>query len=172
MNEHAESSGPVVTGWRLKMGVGLFLLSIILPLAGIPAVATLGFSAKLTASVSAVLLFGAELLGILSIAVMGKPGYTYIKSRLSGFLRRYGQPAKVSALRYRVGLVMFCVPILFAWLSVYFSGFVPGFEHHPVVWALGGDILLLMSLIVLGGDFWDKIRALFVHNAKAKFKQS
>jgi len=64
---------------------------------------------------------------------------------------------------------MFCVPIFFAWLSGYLSRFIPGFEHNPLVWALSGDVLLVMSLFVLGGDFWDKIRALFMHNAKAKF---
>jgi len=29
-----------------------------------------------------------------------------------------------------------------------------------------GDLMLLASLFVLGGDFWDKIRALFVWSDK------
>jgi hypothetical protein len=29
--------------------------------------------------------------------------------------------------------------------------------------------VLLISLFVLGGDFWDKLRALFVHSARAVF---
>jgi hypothetical protein len=33
-------------------------------------------------------------------------------------------------------------------------------------YAIGGDLLLLASLFVLGGDFWDKIRALFVYSDK------
>ena len=36
----------------------------------------------------------------------------------------------------------------------------------------GGDLLLLTSLFVLGGDFWDKLRALFFHQAKAVFPQT
>ena len=66
---------------------------------------------------------------------------------------------------------MFSIPILFAWVSVYISEFILGFESNPADWALGGDILLVMSLFVLGGDFWDKIRALFAHNAQANFMQ-
>jgi hypothetical protein len=29
----------------------------------------------------------------------------------------------------------------------------------------------LLSLFVLGGDFWDKLRALFIHGAKATLPQ-
>jgi len=31
---------------------------------------------------------------------------------------------------------------------------------------------LLVSLFVLGGDFWDKLRALFFHGAKAVFPKT
>jgi hypothetical protein len=38
------------------------------------------------------------------------------------------------------------------------------------VWAnLGLDVITLASLFVLGGDFWDKVRALFLHDARAVF---
>jgi hypothetical protein len=30
-----------------------------------------------------------------------------------------------------------------------------------------GDAMMLVSLFVLGGEFWDKLRALFVHRARA-----
>jgi hypothetical protein len=30
---------------------------------------------------------------------------------------------------------------------------------------IGGDVLLLLSLFVLGGDFWEKIRALFIQTS-------
>jgi hypothetical protein len=172
MNEQASSSEQIIFGWRLKVGIALFALSIILPLAGIPAVAALGLSTTLTATISGALLVSAEILGIFSIGVMGKPGFTYIKTRVSNFFKRYGPPARVSSVRYRIGLVMFCLPILFAWISVYISGVVPVLESNPVIWALSGDILLVISLFVLGGDFWDKIRALFVHDARANFKEA
>jgi hypothetical protein len=37
-----------------------------------------------------------------------------------------------------------------------------------MVYVIGGDVLLISSLFVLGGDFWDKVRALFVYDAKAR----
>ena len=135
------------------------------------AVAALGLGTTLTATVSGALLFSAEILGIVSIAIMGKSGFTYIKTRVFSFLKQHAPPATVSSVRYRIGLVMFSIPILFAWVSVYIPEFILGFESNPATWALGGDILLVMSLFVLGGDFWDKIRALFVYDARANFMQ-
>ncbi|MNT62036.1 hypothetical protein D3C72_1997240 [compost metagenome] len=41
--------------------------------------------------------------------------------------------------------------------------------QHPHLVAMSGDLLLILSLFILGGDFWDKLRALFVREAKAVF---
>jgi hypothetical protein len=41
--------------------------------------------------------------------------------------------------------------------------------QHPHLMAMSGDLLLIVSLFILGGDFWDKLRALFVRDAKAVF---
>ena len=171
MGDPMRSSGLPSGGWRLKLGAAIFGLSIVLPLGGVPIVASLGLSTGLTASVSGGLLVSAEVLGIAAIAVLGKSGYAFIKNRVLGFLKKCGPPSKVTRVRYRIGLVMFCVPILFGWLSPYLSGFVSGLSSHPLPYAIGGDILLLASLFVLGGDFWDKIRSLFIHEAEVRHSQ-
>ncbi|HAI46245.1 MAG TPA: hypothetical protein DCM50_05995 [Stenotrophomonas sp.] len=44
--------------------------------------------------------------------------------------------------------------------------------QHPHLVAMSGDLLLILSLFILGGDFWDKLRALFVREAKAVFPQA
>ena len=166
MIEESSSTDQSALGWRLKAGVVIFALSIILPVLGVPLVANLGLSGTMTTSVSATLLIGAEVLGILAVAVMGKPGYLYIKNRVFSFLKPYLPPKEVSRTRYTIGLVLFCVPLIFAWLSPYFPDLIPGFAQNPFPYAVGGDVLFLMSLFVLGGDFWDKIRALFVYSDK------
>jgi len=145
VNEDASTAAQPAMGWRIKLGVTIFVLSILLPIAGIP---------------------GAEVLGVLAVAVMGKSGYLYIKSRVYGLLRQYGPPEVVSHLRYNIGLVMFILPILFGWVTPYASDWIPNLEDNMFAYAIGGDLLLLASLFVLGGDFWDKIRALFVYSDK------
>jgi hypothetical protein len=172
MSEDIDLALPPPAGWRIKSGTAIFVLSIIGPLAGLPVVAGLGLSATMTATISGVLLVGAEVLGILAVAVMGKPGFAYIKSLVFGFIKQHGPPREVRRSRYYIGLVMFCLPILFAWVSIYTADYIPGFTQDPLPYAIGGDLLLLASLFVLGGNFWDKIRSLFVHDAVVQFPES
>ncbi len=171
MAEVAKADVPA-TGWRLKVGVVLFVLSIVLPVLGVPLVAVMGLSAATVATVSGALLTGSEVLGIVAVAVMGKSGYAYIKNRVFGFIKQYGPPAEVSLTRYNIGLVMFAVPIVFGWLAPYAADLVPGYPDNEFTYAIVGDVLLLAGLFVLGGDFWDKLRALFIHGARAVFPKA
>ena len=171
MSVHTSTLEKPAAGWRLKLGAALFGLSIILPVIGVPLVTALGLSTTMTASVSGALLVGAEVLGVCAVAVMGKSGYAFIKNRVFGFLKQHGPPQKVSRGRYNIGLVIFCVPLLFGWLSPYISKWVPGLLSNPLPFAIGGDILILASLLILGGDFWDKIRSLFIHDTEVHFFQ-
>jgi len=159
-------------GWRLRLGIALFGFSIALLVLGIPLLATMGLSTATMATASSAMLAGSEVLGIVAIAVMGKSGYAYIKRRVFGFLKHYGPPAEVSRTRYTIGLVMFSVPIIFGWLAPYVADIVPGYSGNKFTYGIVGDLLLLTSLFVLGGDFWDKLRALFIHGAKAVFPKS
>lgn len=157
---------PTVTGWRLKLGAALFGLSIALPVVGVSLVAAMGLSAATTAAISGAVLASAEVLGLAAVAAMGKRGFAYLKGRVFGSLKQYAPPAEVGRTRYTVGLVMFAVPILFGWISPYAGKLVPGYLGNELTFAVVGDLLLLGSLFVLGGDFWEKLRALFVHGAR------
>ena len=96
MSEQSGTSESPAAGWRLQLGITLFVLSILLPLAGVPLVTSLGLSAGKTTTISGFLLVGAEVMGVAAIAVMGKSGYLYLKSRVFGFLKRVGPPDEVS----------------------------------------------------------------------------
>jgi len=163
------SSGHPVADWRLKVGIGMFVVSILLPIAGVPLAAIFIASTATTATVTGGLLVLAEIMGLVSIGVMGKSGYAFIKSRMQALLKRYGPPNTVGPIRYKIGLVLFSLPILFGWISIYAAKWIPGFESHPLIYAVGGDLMILVSLFMLGGDFWDKVRSLFIHDAKARF---
>ena len=166
--EQTASATPV-SGWRLTLGIALLALSLIGPLIAIPVVSMLGLSPALLASLSGAVFIGAEVLLVGAVAVMGKSGYDYIKDCTSRLLRRYGPPAEVSRTRYHVGLVFFVVPLFFGWIAPYVQDWIPFLDGREVWFALAGDVLLLFGLVLLGGDFWDKLRALFIHGAKATF---
>jgi len=118
------------------------------------------------------MLAGSEVLGVVAVAIMGKSGYAYIKNRVFGFIKQYGPPAEVSRTRYTIGLVMFAVPIVFGWLAPYAADLIPGYLGNELTYGIIGDLLLLVSLFVLGGDFWDKLRALFICGSKAVFPKT
>jgi hypothetical protein len=57
--------------------------------------------------------------------------------------------------------------LLFTFLAPYLGIFIPKQIAGNVLLAIGGDLSILISLFLLGGDFWDKLRALYVHGAVA-----
>ena len=137
-NGAGASQSPVGPGWRFKLGVALFALSLLGPPVFIPLVATLGFSTAGIAAISGGILVGAEVLLVVAAAVMGKSGYAYIKSRTFGLLKQYGTPKEVSRARYNIGLILFAVPIIFGWLAPYAGAFVPGYEGVEITYAIVG----------------------------------
>ena len=171
MAEVSQANVPAA-GWRRKLGVALFGLSIVLPVLGLPLVAAMGLSAATVATFSGAMLAGSEVLGIVAVAVMGKSGYAYIKNRVFGFIKQHGPPAEVSRTRYTSSLVMFGVPIVFGWLAPYATDLIPGYLGNEFSYGIIGDLLLVVGLFVLGGDFWDKLRALFIHGATTVFPKT
>ena len=157
---------------RLLLGGGVLVAGQLSPVF-IPLVASSSLSTGLKSALSGLLLLGIPELAIfVSIAILGKPGFTYVKQRFFALLKRAAPADTVSITRYRIGLVLFCVPLLMAWAAPYVSALIPPFGRYHVVIAVGGDMLLVLSLFVLGGDFWDKLRSLFVHDAKVLFPMS
>ena len=63
---------------------------------------------------------------------------------------------------------MFVLPVIFGWLGPYGAPHIPFYEKYKFIVSLILDTIFIASLFVLGGDFWDKIRALLVHSAKAQ----
>ena len=155
--------------WRFPVGVGIFVLGFLAPLA-IPLVTSSGLSAAWKTMISGALAVGVpEVMMVIATAVMGKEGFAELKRRAGRFVRRYGPPDDVGAARYRIGLAMFAAPLVLALLGPYLQHHLPGYETHPLWWHVGGDLVFFSSLFVLGGEFWDKLRALFVHGARVVF---
>jgi hypothetical protein len=163
------SAAAPLSRWRFTTGVSLFVLGLVCPLF-IPLVTATGLSATSKTFLSGALALGVpELLWLAAVAVMGKAGFDLIKGRVFGFLKRHAMPATVSRTRYRVGIVLFLLPVMVGFAQPYVSTVVEEFAAYRMRVGVAGDVLLLVSLFVLGGEFWDKVRALFVHGARVEF---
>jgi hypothetical protein len=156
-------------GWRFPVGVTIFVAGFAAPLA-IPLVTSSDLPTAWKTAIAGALAVGVpEIMMVVAAAVMGKEGFARLKSRFGRFLKKYGPPERVSQVRYGVGLAMFTLPLLLAWVAPYLGHHLPGYGGHRLVWAIVGDLVFVAGFFVLGGEFWDKLRGLFVHGARAVF---
>jgi hypothetical protein len=159
---HTEGLPP--KGKLVAAGI-IFVTGFLTPLL-IPFVTSSNLSTGWKATLSGLLALGIpELFMIIAAAVAGKEGFSYIKSKIFGFLKKHGPPDTVSKTRYRIGLVLFQIPIIVGWLLPYFTHLIPSYEKNSSLINVVGDVVLITSLFVLGGDFWDKLRSLFIYGA-------
>lgn len=153
---------------RLVIGIALLVLGLAMP-AGIVLVADTDWPAGVKALISALLLLGVEIMAVPAIAVMGKENFDRIVNSVKGILKQLKPAGNVSRTRYLLGLVLFVGSILVGWIASYFPSWLPEEPAARLGVNLGLDLIIVASLFVLGGDFWDKLRALFVHDARAVF---
>ena len=165
-NDQTESLPPKA---KLVAAGIIFVVGFLSPLL-IPFVTSSNLSVGWKATLSGLLALGIpDLFMIIAAAVAGKDGFNYIKSKVFGFLKKYGPADTVSKTRYRIGLVLFLIPIIIGWLLPYFTHLIPSYEENRYLIGAVGDVVLVTSLFVLGGDFWDKLRSLFIYGAKVIF---
>ena len=155
---------------RLWTGVGVFAFGWILALSLVPVVNGSDYPTSVKATLNTLLVVVCPKIFLIgTIAILGKPGFAYLKGVVMAFFRKVGPPAEVGKWRYRIGLVMFFLPFVLIWILTYFGPVLPGGREAIPGYIKGGDVVQILSLFVLGGDFWDKLRSLFIREAKAVF---
>jgi hypothetical protein len=155
------------SGCRMSLALALWVGGFFLPLL-IPFVTELPVPVATRTALSGLLLLGLpQLLTVIAIALVGKSGFHYLMERVCFAAKKLEPPVHVSRTRYRIGLVMMFLPLAVSLLAPYLTLLVAK-EHLPH-WAYGaaGDMLFLASFFVLGGEFWDKVKALFIYEARA-----
>ena len=167
-NETIQSPKP---GPQFYTGAIILVVGFLLPLL-IPLVAYLDVSTEVRTLISGMLLVGGpEVFSVIAIAIMGKPGFIYIKTRVFALIKRALPAGKVSRLRYNIGLGLLIPHVIFAYITFYAPHWLPGYDEHRVTMNMTADFLLVITLFILGGEFWEKLRALFIYDAKASIPQ-
>ena len=151
----------LTASWRFRLGVALIAIGWICPLF-IPLVTNSTLSTEWKTALSGFLLvIGPEVLSLLAIAILGKDGFNYLKEKVFALLRRAAPSAKVSRTRYRAGLFIWAFLFVYGSFVLYAPHLIPGYAEHRIALNLTTDFLFIVSLFVLGGDFWEKFQALF-----------
>jgi hypothetical protein len=148
----------------LTIAIALVVLAFAAPHA-VPLANQSGLPMDPDANLSGSLVLGVpQLMLLLAMAIAGRPGFNYVRALFSGVFTKSGPPEAVSRTRYRIGLALFIVPALLSFLGPYAASSLPDDLSRPML-GLAGDLLVVVSLLVLGGGFWDKLRALLRYDA-------
>ena len=163
------------SSWRFRTGLGLIVLGHLALLLGLLS-PFLGLGG---AGLAGALVVGGELVSLASIVFLGKSGFLAIKNAAFGFVKK-GYAGPVSLARHIAGILLFVtnwltlyVMALYAWVS--FEGASPE-SPIPVVFGMGiqeqgnallavflvGELTFLLSIYVLGADWWERFRNVFV----------
>jgi hypothetical protein len=166
-----EAVKPPEPGPQFYAGVTFLVIGFLLPLL-IPFVVHLDVSTEVRTLISGILLVGGpEVFSVIAIAIMGKSGFVYIKAKVFALLKRALPTGEVSRFRYNFGLVLLIPHVIFAYITFYAPHWLPGYDDHRVAINLTADFLFVITLIILGQEFWEKLRALFIYDAKASRPQ-
>jgi len=147
---------------RLVVAGVVFIVGFLAPLL-IPLVAGSNLDSETKIVVSGFLALGIPELGMLvAVGILGKSGFLFLKKHVFGAVARFVFPDRVGLWRHRVGLLMFVLPLLFGWAQPYLAYLYPASGIQQPIYAVVSDAVFVLSLFVLGGQFWEKLRTLFV----------
>ncbi|QLA15507.1 hypothetical protein [Desulfolutivibrio sulfoxidireducens] len=156
---------PPQKNWKRRLGIGLLIASCI-PICTIELVALLPLTATQAVTFGAIYLASGEICGLAAVALLGRPFIAAVKERVLGFFRRKAPapPRPISRTRHRVGVALFVASILpyYAVLAVLLFGHPGESDIRTLLYLLlSGEVLFFVGLVVLGEEFWARLKRLF-----------
>ena len=155
---------------RFILGIILLVIGAIVPF-GAFLVPLTNWPVSVKSAVAGILFFAFEIMAIPAVAVMGKENFDRIMAKVKGFLGLLKPPREVGRVRHAIGLILFVLPLAPTYIMAYAPRWLPDNSSVRLWVNLSADAMFLAGLFVLGGDFWDKLRSLFVREAKAVFPE-
>jgi hypothetical protein len=155
--------GPEEKGWKYYLGLALFGYSVMT--FGLAALAPFVFAPARAATIATGVVVSGEVGFWVSAALLGKPFVEALKANVKGLWTRPAVPPRpISRQRHGFGLVLFSLSFVtfYVVMLIPFLGWDKGIELTSIVTvALAGELFFLSSLFVLGGDFWERLKALY-----------
>lgn len=152
------------TNFRMGLGIALLVVGLVMPL-GTVLVAQTDWTTSTKSLVSGALVFSFEVMALMAAAVMGKENFDRIMAPVMQVLNRWVGHLKlargIGPVRHGVGVTLFFASFLPAYVMSYVPALLHAATSHRLWLNLVGDAVFLASLVLLGGDFWDKLSGLF-----------
>jgi hypothetical protein len=166
MQKDDAAAPPLRKDWKYRLGLGLFIYSLV-PICTIELVALLPLDTAEIVTLGAVYVASGELAFLAAVALLGKPFIQAVKDRIKGFFfsKKPLSPQKpIGKIRHGLGVALLLgslAPYYAAIGMLLFAG--PGdSEARTLLYLLlAGEALFVVSLFVLGGEFWARLKRLF-----------
>ena len=164
--------------WRYKVGLGLFIIGQVGLVIGL-LLPVLGLAPGGKAGLVGVLIIGGELVSLASIVFLGKEGFKAIKSKIFAFVKT-GYTEPVGRARHTIGILLLLTHVVMGYIMVLYAwsafGATTAEDPMPAIWGLNfaeqgslyfnlfliGEVSFLISLYVLGADWWGRFRGIFL----------
>ncbi len=151
--------------WKYYLGLGLFIFSWLTFFVALLA-PFMPVSKATAAALATAFIIAGEVTFWASVALLGKPFMQLLKTKLITFLhsRKPVELRRVSKLRHDVGLALFFCSFLsyYLALAVAFLDLPRDQMLNAIINILfTGEATFFVSLFVLGGEFWAKLKKLF-----------
>ncbi len=161
--------------WRYKAG----LFMIVVGNLGILGAVLLGMVGLFATATVGTLVVGGELVSLASIVFLGKEGFKAIKSRAFAFIKS-SYAGRVSQTRHRIGITLLLANVVTTYVIMIYAwdafAAATATESMGPVWGLGveqqgsmvfdlflfGELAFLVAIWVLGADWWEKVRNVFI----------
>jgi hypothetical protein len=159
--------------WKYYLGMTLFIYCWI-PYIVSGAVLFFNIPMGKLIGIMAAFIASSEISFAISVVLLGKPFIQMLKAKLKGKLFRHKAPGPekpISKTRHYIGIILLIlsfIPCFVVEISLFFG--YPKTEGGHVVMYLGviaGYTIFIVSLFILGGDFWDRLKELFQYPGKS-----
>lgn len=161
-----DSNETIQKDWKYYLGLTLLGLSC-LPLVTVELVFLLPLSKTQAVSFAAVYLGLGEGSFLLAAALLGKPFLQAVKAKIKGFFVKGWESAPagpISKTRHYFGVTLFLISFLpYGATEIMLLCGSPGeiALRTLLVVLLLGDLMCIVSLLVLGEEFWHRLKHLF-----------
>ncbi|MCK4934074.1 MAG: hypothetical protein KAR79_00645 [Simkaniaceae bacterium] len=153
---------------RLYLGMMFLILAFILPIFGF-LVPLFDFPTAVTATLIGLFtLGGPELMMILAVICLGKRAIIHFKKRICKIFKRKMVIKGVSKFRHYFGLILLFGSGIPLYLNAYFIHLMPEDKLDRYYILLSADVVFILSFFILGKDFWEKFKNLFVWKLPSK----
>ena len=156
---------------RLKLGIALAVGGNVLFFTS-AWIAWMPWSASFKALLWSILFFAPEVGTLAGAAIMGKENYERFKTTVFAWIGKVKPAGNIGPVRHNIGLVMFFAPLVPTYIQAYKPEWLPDSSSWRWQVKIVADAIFVGSLFVLGGDFWDKLGALFVREKRAKARSA